>query len=57
MGHFEDKLWFVMEEVNRLGVGKKFDKETDRLRAEYPYMETRDLFERALVNIKDEMNE
>ncbi len=56
MGHFEDKLWFVMEEVNRLGVGKKFDKETDRLRTEHPYMETRDLFEKALNNIKNKMN-
>tara|TARA_R100000008_G_scaffold68721_1_gene45989 strand:+ start:3205 stop:3378 length:174 start_codon:yes stop_codon:yes gene_type:complete len=57
MGHFEDKLWFVMEEVNRLGVGKKFDKETDRLRGEYPYMETRDLFEKALNNIKNKIDE
>jgi len=57
MGHFEDKLWFVMEEVSRLGVGKKFDKETDRLRTEHPYMETRDLFEKALNNIKNKIDE
>ena len=52
MGHFEDKLWFVMEEVNRLGVQKEFDKITDRLREEHPHMETRDLFEMGLHEIK-----
>ena len=52
MGHFEDKLWFIMEEVNRLGVQKEFDKITDRLREENPYMETRDLFEMGLNEIK-----
>ena len=51
MGHWEDKLYFILEEVNRLGVNKEFDKETDRLRETYPHMETRDLFEKALSNI------
>ncbi len=60
MGHWEDKLYFILEEVNRLGVNKEFDKETDRLRETYPHMETRDLFEKALSNItgsKDNNNE
>ena len=53
MGHFEDKLFYIMEEVNRLGVNKDFDKETTRLRDLHPHMETRDLFEKALSNITD----
>jgi len=53
MGHFEDKLYFILEEVNRLGVNKDFDKETDRLRDLHPHMETRDMFELALTNIRD----
>ena len=60
MGHWEDKLIHIMEEVNRLGVNKQFDKETNRLRDEHPHMETRDLFEKALNNItgsKDNNNE
>ena len=60
MGHWEDKLIYVMEEVNRLGVNKAFDEETSRLRDLYPHMETRDLFEKALNTItgnKDNNNE
>ena len=52
MGHWEDKLYHVLAEVNRLGVQKEFDKITDRLREEYPHMETRDLFEMGLHEIK-----
>ena len=50
MGHWEDKLYHILEEVNHLGVNKDFDKETDRLRDLHPHMETRDLFEKALNN-------
>ncbi len=51
MGHWEDKVYHILEDVGRLGVQKEFDKETDRLRAQNTYMETRDLFELALANI------
>ena len=53
MGHFEDKLYFIFEEVKRLGVQKAFNKETDRLRDLHPHMETRDMFELALNNIQN----
>ena len=52
MGHYEDKLYFVLEEVNRLGVHKEFDTLTTELRDEHPYMDTRDLFEMAINEIK-----
>ena len=52
MGHYEDKLYFILEEVNRLGVTKEFDRITDRLREEHPYIDTRDLFEMGLNEIK-----
>ena len=60
MGHWEDKLYHILEEVNRLGVHKRFDKESERLREEHPHMDTRDLFELALSNVtgnKDNTNE
>ncbi len=57
MGHWEDKIIYVMEEVNRLGVQEEFNKETDRLRDSHPYMETRDLFEQALNNIRKDTDD
>ncbi len=53
MGHWEDKLWDVMNEVNRLGVQREFNRVTDRLREENPHIETRDLFEMGLNEIKN----
>ena len=52
MGHYEDKVYHILEEVNRLGVNKEFDILTDKLRDDHPHIDTRDLFEMALDEIK-----
>ena len=54
MGHWEDKIYYILEEVSRLDIANKFNEETDKLREEHPHMDTRDLFELALNNIKNE---
>ena len=54
MGHYEDKVYYILGEVNRLGVQKEFDELTDNLRDDHPHMDTRDLFEMALNKIKND---
>jgi len=54
MGHYEDKVYHVLQEVQRLRIQRKFDKMVNALRKKHPNIETRDLFEMALNKIKND---